>query len=222
MPLPVSPATEALASPILRLSRLGFFDFLGDPLRATDAPYDLTFGSIPSDPELDGDYFAVDGSVVEITPITHTRENSNTVSVTLSGLITLNSAMMTLLGNRTNWVGREAIIWYMLHSEDASAIGAPWRHYTGRMVNVQYAGDATSSLIKVSIENYLASLSEASNKTYLSQKEFDATDNSAVASLAAANSRTPGGSGVGSGSRRGEGGGRSGADEFPFIGNPFQ
>jgi hypothetical protein len=195
MPLPVTPAKEFLSQPVLRLSRLGFFDFIGDPLRATDAPDDLDLVGT-GDTELDGVYFAIDGQLIDISPIAHTKENSNQVSVTLSGLITLDDDLMTLLGNRSNWVGREAIIWYMLHEEDTSTVGVPWRHYTGRMVNVTYSGDETSAIIKVSVENYLASLSQASNRTWLSQAEFDAADTSAAASVAAANSRTPGGGGV--------------------------
>lgn len=65
MPVPGSTAAAGLEASVLRLSRLGFFDFAGDPLRATDAQYDLSFAA-SGDASLDGDYFALDASLIDV------------------------------------------------------------------------------------------------------------------------------------------------------------
>lgn len=208
MPLPDTLAKTGLQSKVQRLSRLGFFDFVGDPLRSTDYPYDISFVGNP-DAELNGSYFPMDKSIIEIGPISHNKENSDTLTVTLSGLISLDATMMTYLGNRANWFGRQAIIWFMVSNEAASTYGQPWRHYTGRIVNVTYEGDGESSRVTVHVENYLANISQAANKTYLSQQEFDPADRSAAASIAAVNSRNVLGTSSLGGNGEGGGGGRT-------------
>lgn len=173
------------------LVRLVYLDFVGDPLYATDCPFgSLTF-SATGDADLDNTFLAIEPDLQSISPITHTSENTNTVQMTLTGLITFDSALMTLIGNRSNWAGREAVIWYVLFDADAGQVGVPWRHYTGRMVNAEYGGDDGIGTITVSAENYLASLSEASNRSYMDQEDFDAGDLSAAATLAAVNRRNP-------------------------------
>lgn len=186
MALPGTTAANALGSQVLRHVRMGYFDFLGDPLRVTDGPYSMTISG-SSDTELNSTFDAIDPQFIDISPVAHTKENSNTVTAALSGMINLDSALMTYLGTRSNWVGRQAIIWYTLYDETLAQIGVPWRHYTGRMVNVSYGVDPVGSKVTVSIENYLASISEPSNRTYLIQSEFDSGDISATASIAAAN-----------------------------------
>lgn len=190
MPLPDNTAKAYLSAEVLRFCRLGLFDFYGDSLRATDAPYSLNFSG-SSDSDLNGNFFAIDHQMVNLSPISHTSENSNTLTVTLSGLINIDSDLMTLLGDRDNWVGRKAVVWYMLMDPDGNQVGTPWRHYTGKMINVKYLGGKDSSSIQVQVENYLAVLSEASRRSYLSQQEFDSGDLSAAASIASANSRNP-------------------------------
>lgn len=173
------------------LVRLVYLDFDGDPLYATDCPFgSLTF-SATGDADLDNTFLAIEPDLQSISPITHTSENTNTVTFTLTGLITFDAALMTVIGDRTNWVGREAVIWYVLFDADAGQVGVPWRHYTGRMVNAEYGGDEGVGSVTVSAENYLASLSEASNRSYMDQEDFDAGDLSAAATLAAVNRRNP-------------------------------
>lgn len=185
-----SPAEVAgLSARISRFARLGFLDFVGDPLRATDAPYPLTFVGNP-DTELNGSFFTLPTSMVNMSEIEHNRENTSTLTVSLSGLPFIDDSLRTLVATRSNWVGRAAAVWFMVFDEAAQAVGAPWRHYTGRMVNVTMEGSFDKASISVTIENYLANIAVAANRTYMSQQEYDPDDRSAAASIAAANSKT--------------------------------
>lgn len=192
MSLPDLTSSAYLEAEDLYFCHLGFFDFDGDPLRYTNAPYNVGFSGA-SDTDLNGDYFTISHELVTISAIEHTSENSNTVQATLSGLINYDAALMTLLGDKANWTGRKAILWNILFDKNGQQVGTPWRFYTGRMVNVSYGGTKAASAISVQVENYLAVLSEPSNRSYLAQQDFDPLDLSAAASISAANTRNPNG-----------------------------
>jgi hypothetical protein len=88
--------------------------------------------------------------------------------------------------------------------EDENQIGSIIPYYTGYMNDIKISGAPTAQKITLSIENYLVTLSGASNKTYMMQSEYDSGDNSAAATISAANGL---GGGVISGGGGGGGGG---------------
>ena len=60
-------------------------------------------------------------------------------------------------------------------------------YYTGRMTGLEHSADENGQTITVTIESYLAVFSEASNRTYLSQDQFDSGDRNPRAAVAIAN-----------------------------------
>lgn len=192
MGLPNATAIAELAQPIIRPHLVGWFDITGDPVRATTAPYTVTFSGT-GDTDLDTYTFKgaddndSDPQVVDLSPVRHKESGSDTLVVTLSGIITLDSTLLTALGTRSNWQGRDARLWMMLYDEANAVVGNVWNIYTGYMSAVSIGGSPEGQTISVSVESYLASLSEPSNRTLLSQKDYDSGDLSAEKSIAIAN-----------------------------------
>lgn len=83
--------------------------------------------------------------------------------------------------------GRLARLWFLTLNEAGDRVGAVVPYYTGRMVGFSISGSATMQTAKITIESYLASLTAASNRTYLDQGDFVTGDSSASLTLAVAN-----------------------------------
>lgn len=190
----------ALEAPILYWRALIWADFVGDPLRATSGLYDRTI-SASGDAELDGTYDSYIHNLIEVGAVKHNETGSDTVTVTMSGLL-LNADLLNMIGDRTNWQGRSARLWFYCADEDETQVGSITPYYTGYMNDVVISGSPEEQRITLTIENYLATLSGAPNQTYMMQNIFDAGDLSANATLGAAN-------GLGSGSGVSGGGGAS-------------
>jgi hypothetical protein len=77
-------------------------------------------------------------------------------------------------------------------------------YYTGYMTSVGIADSPKTQAIRLSVENYLAAFNQASNRSYLGQKDYDSADTSAAATIAAANGARHAG-GVASGGSSGSG-----------------
>lgn len=184
---PDATASAELSAAILQPHWVGWLDFSGDPVRVTTAPYSVTFSGT-GDSDLDGYTFdAVEPALVSISDIHHQDKGSDTVTASLSGLVGPNSDLLSIIGDRSLWRGREAALWLMLYDTSFARVGNVWRYYTGRMVSAPISGSPESQTIDVQIESYLASLSAASNRTYLDQADFDSGDLSAEAAIAIAN-----------------------------------
>jgi hypothetical protein len=206
---PDGTASAALGAAILHPCYVGWLDFDGDPLRVTTAPYDVTFSGT-GDVDLDGFTFeAANPDLIAVSDVRHREEGSDTLTATLSGLVGLDTDLINIIDDRSKWYRRDAALWLMLYDADLQRIGNVWRYYTGQMINVQHKGSAGEQVIEVSIENYLATYSEASGRTYLDQQLFDAGDLSAEAAIAIANGR--GGAGLAGGGGAGGGGGGIGS-----------
>lgn len=175
----------ALQSTILNWRALLYIDFLGDTLRATSSIYDKTIAA-SGDPELDGTYIAYGMDVMEVGPVKHNETGSDTVTVNLNGLV-VNTDLLNAIGDRSKWQGRTARLWFFVADQNEAQIGSIIPYYTGYMNDVVINGSANSQTITLTIENYLASLAGAPNKTYMMQSIFDAGDYSAAATLGAAN-----------------------------------
>lgn len=175
----------ALEAETVRWRALIYADFVGDTLRATSSTLDKTISG-SGDAELDGFYESFSHNIIEISPVVHNETGSDTVAVTMSGLI-VNSDLLNLIGNRTNWQGRAARLWFFVTDANENQVGQIVPYYTGYMNDVTIAGSPQEQKITLTIENYLVSLAARSNRTYMMQTLYDAGDLSANATVSAAN-----------------------------------
>lgn len=181
----------ALEATVLYWRMLLWADFDGDPLRATSGLYDRTISG-SGDAELDGFYDSYDHNLISVGPVKHNETGSDTVTVTMSGLL-LNADLLNMIGDRTKWQGRSARLWFYCADENETQVGSIIPYYTGYMNDVVIAGSPSEQRITLTIENYLATLSGAPSQTYMMQNLFDAGDLSANATLGAANGLGAGG-----------------------------
>lgn len=182
-------AMRSYANPVIP-AYIGFLDILGDPIRVTTAPRSLSFTGT-GDSDLDGFTFsAVDPKFISVGQITMKEGGADTVTCTLSGLIGIDTTLLNQIGTKANWQGRVARLWQVQLTPDFSQIGNVWPWFTGYMTVPKIVGDASSQTIQLDIESFLSFLTAPSNRTYLSQPEFDSGDTSANASIAAANGQS--------------------------------
>ena len=186
----------ALESPTQHIVWLIWLDIDTDPLRATSDLYDRTFGaSETGDADLDGETFDAqvaagdaDPLIATIGDVTHGEDGTETVELSLSGLILKDTALLNLFGDRSKYQGRWVRLWWYLRDPaDGSIIGGQvWPYYTGKMVRAPVSGSAESQRITLKCESYLSVLGGSSGRTWGQQKEYDSGDTSQSATLAAA------------------------------------
>lgn len=177
-----------------------FLDVTGDPVRVTSFGKNTTFAST-GDSDLDGNTFvAFGGEFLDVGDVTNSDSGSDTLTVTLSGIVTLDTALLNAIGDRTKWQGRACRIWFQLYDPTGvNPQGAVVSHYTGYMSSVTINPSPTTQTITLTVENYLAAFNDASNRSYLNQSDYDSTDTSAAATIAASNGSVRGGVGVSGG-----------------------
>lgn len=188
MSAPDATAAAALAERVRRPVTFCYLDIKGEPVRVTDAPYSFTFQGT-GDEDLDGFTFdAVDPRVVSVAAVKAKEGGTDTVTLTLSGLIGVDSDLLNTIGDKSLWQGRDARLWKaMLDPVTFQQIGAIWPFYTGYMSVPKIVGDKTSQTISLDLESYLAFFGQASNRTYLDQVLYDPGDRSAELAIAIAN-----------------------------------
>lgn len=200
----------ALEATILNWRVLIYADFVGDVLRATSGLYDKTVSS--SDTELNGTYESYSHNIIDVGPVKHNETGSDTVTISMGGLVVNNEAFLNLIGDKSKWQGRAARLWFYCVDENETQVGQIIPYYTGYMNDITISGDANEQTVALTIENYLVSLAGAPAKTYLQQKIFDSGDESAAASISAANGLVGAGvSGIVTGGGGGGGGGWDGS-----------
>jgi hypothetical protein len=175
----------ALEAQTLYWRALLYADFSGDVLRGTTGLYDKTVSS--SDTELNGTYESFSNNIIEVGAVKHNESGSDTVAVSMSGLIVNNVSFLTLIGDKSKWQGRAARLWFYCADANETQVGSIIPYYTGYMNDITISGDPKSQTVTLTIENYLVSLAGAPNKTLLQQSIYDSGDLSAAASIAAAN-----------------------------------
>ena len=181
------PVQDAIQAPIVYARWVCYLDVVGDPLRATTGLYDKTFSGT-GDPDLDGDtYVSYPSDLIMVSEVMHDEAGSNQVTVSMSGLIVNNVDFLNTIGNRANWQGRTARLWWYVVDENENQIGKPYSYYTGYMNDIMINGSPESQTITLTIEHYLVTLSVTTGKTYAMQKEYDAGDESASRAISAAN-----------------------------------
>ncbi|TZG25574.1 hypothetical protein [Sphingomonas montanisoli] len=179
--------SAALDQPVIRPFRFALLDFADGPMRLTDFPYGVTFSGT-GDEDLDGHaYSPVDNQPINVSDVQMNERGAETVTFTLSGLISLDSEIMNVIGDVTKWRGRVVRLWRAMFSPTLAMYGRPDPYFTGYMSVPSFTFGRESSTISLSAETYLASLTQASGRSYLSQAEFDSGDLSAEASVAIAN-----------------------------------
>ncbi|MEK9211714.1 hypothetical protein [Sphingomonas sp. 2378] len=159
---PDATAQAALDAYARRPVSFAFLDIKGEPLRVTNAPYDFTFSGT-GDEDLDGFTFkALDPQLVSIGPVRAKEGGSDTLTLRLSGLPGVDDELMTALGNRAAYVGRDCRLWRgMLHPDNLALLGGVWSYFTGYMSVPRIVGDRQSQTIELDVETYLAELASA-------------------------------------------------------------
>lgn len=198
-----------------------FIDINTDPLRITTGPANVTFAST-GDTDLDGHTFtAFGGELIDVGDVNNSDTGSNTLTITLSGIVGLDTTLLNDIGDKTLWQGRTARLWFQLYDPTGTTTkGAIVQYYTGYMSSVKLLAAPNQQQIQVSVENYLAYTTQASNRSYLNQADYDSGDVSAAATIAAANGARPGttvGSSSGGGGTPGAGNGISGLSTVHLV-----
>lgn len=185
---PDDAANAALSANVRKPVTFCFLDLADGPIRVTNAPYSYSFTGT-GDEDLDGFTFtAVDPRVVSVGTVKAREGGTDTLSLQLSGLAGVDDELMTQIGDRANYVGRDCRLWRaMLDPQKLTRIGAIWSFYTGYMSVPKIVGDRTSQTINLDVESYLAFFGQASNRTYLDQQSYDPEDRSAELAIAIAN-----------------------------------
>lgn len=192
MSLPDATAGAQLSSSSFSPAWLAYLDFDGDPVRVTTARASITIAG-SGDAELDGFTFdAVDPTVVGVGDIKNSEGGSETLLYSLSGIVGPDSDLLNVLGDPSLWQGRTARLWAIIYDEAGVQQGAIWPVHTGRMSAMRILGEPSAQTVSVEVENYLASLKEASGRTYLDQNQFDPEDNVAALTIGVANGKTKG------------------------------
>ncbi|HSG61954.1 MAG TPA: hypothetical protein VLA24_11055 [Pseudomonadales bacterium] len=219
----------ALDAQVVNWRVLVYADFDGDVLRGTSGLYDKTISG-SGDSELDGTYDSFDHNLIQVSTVKHNETGSDTVSISLGGLIVnldyvqdrtgsfvfdrdnqlmrvRSSDFLNIIGDKTRWQGRIARLWFYCVDENENQVGSIIPYYTGYMNEVGIGGSADSQTVTLTIENYLVSIAGAQNKTYLIQNLYDSGDLSGEAAISAANGMAAAGS-------YGYGAGGGGGGEF--------
>lgn len=187
MSRPDATASAALDDEVIRPVYYGFVDFLNEPIRANTSGKTITLTGT-GEPDIDG--FAFDGlsaDLVDVSPVRASEGGSETVTVRLSAAIDLDNDMLNEIGDPANWQGRSFRLWRAIRDCDGVQQGALQHYYTGYMIDLSINAAPGNQIMTVQVENYLAAFTDASNRSYLDQSDFDPADLSAQAALAIAN-----------------------------------
>jgi hypothetical protein len=201
----------ALEATVVNWRVLIYADFVGDVLRGTSGLYNKVISG-SGDSELDGTYEGFNHDLINVSPVKHNESGSDTVSISMSGLVVNNADFLAIIGDKSKWQGRTARLWFYCVDQNENQVGSIIPYYTGYMNEVGISGSASSQTVTLTIENYLVSLAGAQNKTYLIQNIFDAGDLSGEAAVSAANGMAEAGSYA-------YGGGGGGGGQFDGVEN---
>ena len=187
MTLPDTAHAAALDEEVVKPVWFASLDFVGDPVRANTSGANIT-PSGTGDADLDGvEFLGITADLVSVSSVRMREGGSDAVTAELSGIQGLDATDLALLNNPANWRGRDARLWRIVRNAANVQQGGFHPYYTGKIVNLTHSGRGADQVIRVTIESYLAVFSEASNRTYLDQADYDSGDLSARASIATAN-----------------------------------
>lgn len=187
MPELDSTAIAAVESSGFARAEFLLLDLADEPLRFTTFGQDTVISG-SGDSELDGTYPAFGGQLINIGDVSNSDSGSDTLTVSLSGIQSIDTELLADIGDRTKWQGRLCRIWFRLYDESGvTPQGAIVPLYTGYMSSVRLISEPEQQIIELSVENWLAAFNQPSNRSYLNQSDYDSNDTSAQATLAASN-----------------------------------
>lgn len=187
MTLPDATASAALSADVVKPVFFAWLDIAGDPVRANTSGVDVTvFGS--GDPDLDGyEFFGIGADLIDVSPVRYAAGGSETVEIKLSGIPGLDTDILSTIADPATWRLREARLWRIIRNANNVQQGGFHSYYTGRIVQIVHSSSGGGQILTAQIESYLATLTSASNRTYLEQSRYDPGDQSARAAIAIAN-----------------------------------
>jgi hypothetical protein len=134
MPTLDSTAKAAAAAQAIAPVFYVFLDVVGDPVRTTTGP-GATFAAT-GDSDLDGTYSAVDPRFLTVGDVVQQESGSDTLTVSLSGIASIDTALLNEIGDVTKWRGRVARLWMQVRDASGAVQGAIVPFYTGYMAAV--------------------------------------------------------------------------------------
>lgn len=187
MSRPDATASAALSGDIKPVF-FAHLDFLTAPVRANNSGRSFTFPIDYENADLAGQTFdGISSTLIRVGEIRVQQNGTDSITVSLSGINGLDDDQLDEIETRANWQGRTARFYRLIRDAQNVSQGGIQHYYTGYMVSLNIAAAPQEQTINMRIEGYLAAYSEASNKTYLSQEQYDAGDLSARAAIAIAN-----------------------------------
>jgi hypothetical protein len=188
MPTMDSTAKAALDTQAFAPAWFIWADAVGDPIRITTLGKDFSFSST-GDADLDGNTFtAFDATMIQVGQVTNSENGSDTLTADMSGIVSIDATLLAAIGDTTKWRGRTMRLWFAIYDADGvTQQGAIVAYYTGYMSAVDLIPSTTTQTIRMKVENYLAAFNQASNRSYMNQKDYDPADTSAAATLACSN-----------------------------------
>ena len=185
-------ASAALGEPVVKPVFLGLDDFLNEPLRVNTSGADITLVGT-GEPDIDGIVFhGLRADVVDIGPVANKSGGTESVSIRLSGLPTLDDGILNEISDPVNWRSREIRLWRIIRNYADVQQGGVQHYYTGYISNLVLPITPSGQSIDVSVESYLAADGRASNRSYLDQSKYDPGDLSAQAAMAIGNNASGG------------------------------
>jgi hypothetical protein len=187
--MPVLDSTaQAALDDHLAIAWFIYLDLDGDPLRVTTFGADVLFAST-GDTDLDGNTFtSFGGPLIDVGEVSESDSGSDTLNLTLSGILEIDVTLLNEIGDKSKWQGRLCRLWFRIYDQTGiTPQGAIVSYYTGYMSSVRITTAPKTQTIQLSAEKYLAFYSKASNRSYLNQKDYDSADTSASATITAAN-----------------------------------
>lgn len=192
MPTVDATALTGLGQTVVQPAYFIWLDFVGGAVRMTNwGPGDVTIAA-SGDSEFDGTYEAQDPTLLSVGDVSNQTGGSETLTVSLSGIVGIDTSVLNIIGDRTKWYRRTARLWMRVHDEAGTQQGAVVPFYTGYMIDVRIVPKPETQTIEVECENYLSIMRDASRRTYLDQGLFDAADISAKATVGSASGAATG------------------------------
>ncbi|MCU0892110.1 MAG: hypothetical protein MUE77_10265 [Sandarakinorhabdus sp.] len=187
-----------LSGDVVTLAILIRADFADSPVLAAMSPMPI---SVPADlPEAGvaaGLTFDVANTdVLQVSPVSSGAGGFDSFTATFFADPD-NPQLIDAVNDPTLYSGRDIALW-MVTANAAGVANGIEPIFAGTMAQPSESISADGWTLSMVCESYLALLSGAQNRTYLSQKIYDAGDESAAATLAVG-SNSPGVSGVGRG-----------------------
>lgn len=173
----------ALAGQGIRTGYLARLEFATETLFITTLEAALAVSGT-GDAQLDGNTFypLTHGVMVGVGDQSYSYEGSGALTLTLAIPSSPPAAIVNAAIYPDEYLGRNAYLWRVLmHQPPSVSTAAVWgfrRIRAGAMDQVQVNNDGKQHTFALTIESHAATISAATNSTYLDQPRFDANDHS--------------------------------------------